>query len=187
MFSYWCCQKSWVLALSELAFLNANHVERSQKKHPHGVLENHVSLIEWSRGRLSTKDSSAKGRGAEINVFKVFWNECQYIKENCNAHFLRTKWYEWSTRIHLWGCYRQSLLAIKDIHDFFNLLLFKCLFTIFLLLVGRGCTRDITKVGCEVAIVAIPSWRLSLARSWPHHEFRSSPKWGQRSHGALSK
>lgn len=98
----------------------------------------------------------------------------------CNAHFLRTKWYEWSTRVITPLRVLQSLLAIKDI-TISSICFFLSVFSqsFHYWWVGSS-TRDITKVGCEVATVAIPSWKLSLARSWPRHEFPSSPKWGQR-------
>ncbi len=86
-----------------------------------------VNLIEWSGPFKTTKDSSAKGRGAEINVSKVFWTEMNRANASkqketvCwhNAHFARTKWYEWSAH----STHPKLTLSNRRHHDLFNLLI----------------------------------------------------------------
>lgn len=150
------------------------------KKHPHGVLENHVSLIEWSGDVCQPRIHLRKVEGLRSMCSKCFETSASIWKKlQCTFHKNEMVWMKHKSHYTSEGV--TVTLSNQRHPRFLQVASFKVTFG------GSGIHQRHHQSWREVATVAIPSWKLSLARSWPRHEFPCSPKWGQRSHGTLSK
>ena len=116
---------SWGLALTELGFLNGNHVEHRQNIFPWDTGDtcklDRVKRAVCKQPRIHLpKVGGLRSTCPKCLVHRVF---CASKKKETvcwhNAHFARTKWYEWSAH----STHPKLTLSNRRHHDLFNSLI----------------------------------------------------------------